>query len=66
MGFAFGPVMVLWLLQSIPRKQKLGMSLGILCNVILSVIRTSLRQNDPTPAPSVPRGRSDPGDVIYS
>ena len=59
LGAFIGPIMVIWLWQNMPRRQKLGLALGILCNIIYNVVRVSMADKQaavptgpPTPSPS--------------
>ena len=49
-GFVFGPIMFIWMWQPLPRKQKLGMIIGVFANVVYSLARVNVT-TDPAGAP---------------
>jgi len=45
MGFVLGVLALLWMWQRVPRKQKIGILFGLVCNLFFSFIRINLGSN---------------------
>lgn len=60
MGFFIGVLTLIWVWQrSVPRRQKFGIILGILCNMLVSVMQAPVHQSNGGSTPN--DGAIDPG-----
>eukprot|EP00455_Lapot_gusevi_P038871 TRINITY_DN4355_c0_g5_i3.p1 TRINITY_DN4355_c0_g5~~TRINITY_DN4355_c0_g5_i3.p1 ORF type:complete len:223 (+),score=42.03 TRINITY_DN4355_c0_g5_i3:88-756(+) len=54
LGFVLGPIMLLWLFQQLPRRQKVGIVMGLLFNAVYNFFRFLVTDRSRTSTTSAP------------